>query len=139
MRSTFQNTASIFSITWIFTMVTLGFATALPKTLFKGLTQCGIPSAAARTAAQLPPTGALFAAFLGYNPMTVLLPPAVLHNSSAATQTKILGTTFFPGLIADPFERGLKIAFGISATLALLAAIASLLRGKRYIRDLDHS
>ncbi len=139
MRSTCQNTASIFSISWVFTMVTIGFAATLPITLYKGLTECGIPSAAARTAAQLPPTGALFAAFLGYNPMTVLLPRAVLHNSSAATQSKILGTTFFPGLIGDPFERGLKIAFGISAALALLAAVASLLRGKRYIRDLDHS
>jgi MFS family permease len=138
MRSTCQNTASIFSISWVFTMVTMGFAATLPITLFKGLTQCGIPSAAAKAAAELPPTGALFAAFLGYNPMAVLLPPAVLHNSSAATQNKILSTTFFPGLIGAPFESGLKIAFGISAALALLAAVASLLRGKRYIRDLDH-
>ena len=139
MRSTCQNAASIFSISWVFTMVTVGFAAALPITLFKGLTQCGIPSAAAKAAAELPPTGALFAAFLGYNPMAVLLPPAILHTSSAATQSKVLGTTFFPGLIACPFESGLKIAFGISAALALLAALASLLRGKRYIRDLDHS
>lgn len=38
MRATFQNTANTLSITWIFTMVTIGLAAHLPTTLYQGLT-----------------------------------------------------------------------------------------------------
>ncbi len=133
MRATFQNTATTLSITWIFTMVTLGLARNLPGAMSQGLTQVGVPQAIASKVASLPPTAALFAAFLGYNPMGTLLPPAVLQNMAAAAQAEVLGKAFFPNLIAAPFETGLRVAFIISAGLALVAALASLLRGQRYI------
>jgi EmrB/QacA subfamily drug resistance transporter len=133
MRATFQNTANTISITWIFTMVTIGLAAHLPTALFQGLTQAGIPASVARQVANLPPTGALFAAFLGYNPMKTLIPAAALQSLPAASQALLLGKSFFPNLIAGPFDFGLRIAFSISVALAVIAAIASLLRGKRYI------
>jgi MFS family permease len=135
MRATFQNTANTLSITWIFTMVTIGLAAHLPTALYQGLTQAGIPSNVASRVAQLPPTGALFAAFLGYNPMKSMLPAAVLQQLPAASQALLLGKTFFPNLIAAPFDYGLRLAFSISVALALIAALASLLRGKRYIYE----
>jgi MFS family permease len=135
MRATFQNTASTLSITWIFTMVTIGLAAHLPTALFQGLTQAGVPGNVASQVANLPPTGALFAAFLGYNPMKTLLPAAVLQQLPAASQALLLGKTFFPNLIATPFDFGLRIAFSISVALAVIAALASLLRGKRYIYE----
>lgn len=135
MRATFQNTANTLSITWIFTMVTIGLAAHLPAAMFQGLTQAGIPSAVARQVANLPPTGALFAAFLGYNPMKTLLPASALQQLPAASQALLLGKTFFPNLIAAPFDAGLRIAFSISVALVLIAALASLLRGKRYIYE----
>ena len=46
--------------------------------------------------------------------------------------------TFFPNLIAAPFDAGLRIAFSISVALALIAALASLLRGKRYIYEQEN-
>jgi MFS family permease len=137
MRATFQNTASTLSITVIFMMVTAGLAASLPAALYSGLTQAGLPNQAAQTVANLPPTAALFAAFLGYNPLGTLLPPQVLHSLPAASQAQLLGTKFFPSLIAGPFEQGLRIAFSISAVLSVLAALASLLRGKRYIHELE--
>jgi MFS family permease len=137
MRATFQNTATTLSITWIFTMVTLGLARNLPAAMSQGLMQVGIPQAVASKVASLPPTAALFAAFLGYNPMATLLPPAVIQNMSAAAQAEVLGKTFFPNLLAGPFETGLRIAFLISAGLALLAAFASLLRGRRYVHAVE--
>jgi EmrB/QacA subfamily drug resistance transporter len=137
MRSTFQNTANTLSITLIFMMVTAGLAASLPATLYRGLTQAGLPSSAAQGIANLPPTAALFAAFLGYNPLGTLLPPQLLHALPAAAQAQLLGKTFFPSLIAGPFEQGLRIAFSISAGLSVLAALASLLRGKRYIHELE--
>jgi MFS family permease len=133
MRATFQNTANTISITWIFTMVTIGLAAHLPAALFQGLTKAGIPASVATQVANLPPTGALFAAFLGYNPMKTLIPAAALQSLPAASQALLLGKTFFPNLIAAPFDYGLRIAFSISIGLALVAALASLLRGKRYI------
>ncbi len=92
---------------------------------------------AAQGVAHLPPTAALFAAFLGYNPLGTLLPAPLLHALPDAAQAQLLGKTFFPGLLAGPFEQGLRIAFTISAVLSVLAALASLLRGKRYIRELE--
>ena len=135
MRATFQNTANTMSITWIFTMVTIGLASHLPTTMFQGLTQVGVPGGVARQLSNLPPTGALFAAFLGYNPMKALLPASVLAALPAASQALLLSKPFFPGLISAPFDDGLRIAFSISIVLALIAAFASLLRGKRFIYE----
>jgi MFS family permease len=137
MRSTFMNAANTLSITLIFTLVIIGLAQSLPNTLLSGLTQVGVPAAAAQQVANLPPTGALFAAFLGYNPMGTLLPPQVVQAMPAASQALILGKTFFPQLISEPFLQGLRIAFILSTVLSLLAALASLLRGQRVIYGQD--
>jgi EmrB/QacA subfamily drug resistance transporter len=133
MRSTFQNAASLASMGIFFSIVTAGLAAALPTTLFSGLTSAGVPTAVSQQIAHLPPTSALFAAFLGYNPMGTLLPPAVLHALPAANQAHLLGKSFFPNVITSPFLLGLHIAFYLSATICLIAALASVLRGKRYV------
>lgn len=133
MRATFQNTANTLSITLIFTMVTAGLAARLPAALYSGLTQAGLPGYAAQGIAKLPPTAALFAAFLGYNPLGTLLPAQVLQSLAAGARAQLLGKAFFPSLIAGPFEAGLRVAFLISVVLSILAALASLLRGQRVI------
>jgi hypothetical protein len=79
----------------------------------------------------LPPTAALFAAFLGYNPMAQLLPAAIIHQLPLSSQHLILGKVFFPRLIAPAVMSSLRIAFYISTVLSLIAAVASFLRGKR--------
>ena len=133
MRATFQNSATLVSIGLFFSIVTLGLATALPSTLSTGLIENGVPTQAANAIAHLPPTAALFGAFLGYNPIGELLPPAVLHAISPAHRGVLLGKAFFPNLISTPFMDGLHAVFYISAALCLIAAAASLLRGKRVI------
>ncbi len=133
MRATFQNAANTLSITLIFTIVTVGLASRLPTTLYHGLSQAGVPAADASKVAHLPPTGALFATFLGYNPMATLLPKQVLTAMPAANRAEILGKTFFPNLISGPFKSGLAGAFSISVALLLIAGLASLMRGKRVI------
>jgi MFS family permease len=139
MRATFQNTANTLSITLIFTIVTIGLASSLPTTLFQGLTQAGVPAIDAHMVANLPPTSALFAAFLGYNPLGTILPAQILKSLPAATQAELLGKTFFPQLLSVPFKSGLRIAFSISAVLMVIAAFASLLRGKKYTDDRSES
>ena len=133
MRATFQNAASLLSIGVFFSIVTAGLAAALPSSLFNGLSQAGLPAPIATAISHLPPTAALFAAFLGYNPMGTLLPPQALHTLPVASQATLLSKEFFPNLIASPFMVGLHAVFYIAAGMCLVAAIASFFRGKRYI------
>ena len=133
MRATFQNSATLVSIGFFFSIVTLGLASALPSTLSTGLITNGVPPQTATTIAHLPPTAALFGAFLGYNPIGELIPPSVLQAISPTHRAILLGKTFFPNLISAPFMDGLRAVFYISAALCLIAAGASLLRGKRVV------
>ena len=133
MRATFQNSANLVSIGFFFSIVTLGLASALPATLSSGLIKNGVPGGTALAVAHLPPTSALFGAFLGYNPIGELIPPAVLQAISPAHQAVLLGKTFFPTLISTPFMESLHAVFYISAALCLIGAAASLLRGKQVI------
>ncbi len=137
MRATFQNAASLLSIGVFFSIVTAGLAAALPSSLFTGLSHAGLPAPLATAISHLPPTAALFAAFLGYNPMGTLLPPSALHSLPAASQATLLSKQFFPSLIASPFMVGLHAVFYIAAGMCLVAAIASYFRGKRYIHGQD--
>jgi EmrB/QacA subfamily drug resistance transporter len=137
MRATFQNAASLASIGIFFSIVIAVLAATLPTTLFNGLTAASVPGVDANTIAHLPPTSALFAAFLGYNPMQQLLPTHTLSTLSAANQAHLLGKSFFPNLISSPFSQGIHGAFYLSAALCIVAALASLLRGNRYIYEQD--
>ena len=133
MIGTFQNAGMMASIAFFFSVLTIGLASTLPTVMYAGLTAHGLPAAVARHIAALPPIGVLFAAFLGYNPMQSLIPVAVVGHLSLHTQAVLFGKSFFPHLILPAFVSSLRLAFDISAGLALIAAIASLLRGKRYI------
>ena len=84
----------------------------------------------ATKASHLPPVGSLFAAFLGYNPMQVLLGPD-LHLPHA-TASYLTSRQFFPHLIAPAFHKGLTEAFAFAAAVCLLGAVASLFRGGKY-------
>ena len=137
MRATFQNVAMSLSMTLIFTLVIAGLSAGLPGALFGHLTAAGVPPDAASQVSGVSPIGALFAAFLGYNPMASLLPPSMLAALPDATRSTILGTSFFPQLLSGPFHDGLQIAFSVCVVLSLGAAAASWLRGPRYIHDYD--
>jgi EmrB/QacA subfamily drug resistance transporter len=131
MRATFMNGASVISMAMFFSIVTAGLASSLPSTLSSGLLQAGLPAAVANGVAKLPPIAALFAAFLGYNPMQNLLPPAVLQQLPAAARANMLGHSFFPNLISSPFMDGMRLAFYMAAAVCVIAAVASLVRGQR--------
>ncbi len=130
MRATFMNAASVISMTMFFSIVTAGLANSLPSTLSHGLLNAGLPAAVANGVASLPPIAALFAAFLGYNPMQTLLGP-VLHQLPATAQNTLLGHSFFPNLISSPFMDGMRMAFYMAAVVCVIAAVASTIRGKR--------
>lgn len=130
MRATFQNSGTAVSIGVFFSLMIAGLAGSLPHTLSGALQQQGVPAHIATQVAGLPPVSSLFAAQLGVNPVGHLLQPTgALTHLTAAQQQALTGREFFPSLIAGPFHSGLIIVFAFGAALALLAAIASFLRG----------
>jgi MFS family permease len=136
MSATFQNSAMVLSIGIFFSLIILGLASSLPSSLFHGLTAQGLPAADASRLAALPPVSIMFAALLGYNPIRTLLGPA-LSKLPAGHAAYLTGHSFFPSLISGPFSSGLHIAFDFAIAACLIAAFASLLRGKKYVHDLD--
>ncbi len=134
MRSTFQNSGTALSIGVFFSLMIIGLSSSLPQTLTRGLTRHGVPPGVAHHIATLPPVSSLFAAILGVNPVQHLLASAgVLSRLPAAAQQILTGRQFFPSLIAGPVHDGLTVVFGVAAGLAVIAGLASLLRGGRYV------
>jgi hypothetical protein len=131
MSATFQNSAMVLSIGIFFTLIIVGLSSRLPSAMYSGLTAQGVPAAVASRVSHLPPTGALFAALLGYNPMGSLLGPA-LHNLPAGKAAYLTGRGFFPDLISGPFHAGLVTAFAFALAACIVAAVASWLRGGKY-------
>jgi MFS family permease len=128
MLNTFQNSASVLSIGFFFTVITLGLSATLPKSLLTGLTHQGVPLAQATAISHIPAIGSLFSAFLGINPIQTLLGPQVLALPGVHDQV-LLGHSFFPSLIESPFANGLHMAFLVAAGLCFLGAVFSWLRG----------
>ena len=135
MRTTFQNSAMVLSIGVFFSLMIAGLAASLPATLYRGLTQNGVPAAVAAQISHLPPVASLFAALLGYNPMASLLPASVLHALPPGRAAVLTGKAFFPQLISTPLQQGLAIVFVAAAIMAVVAALASWMRGGRYVHD----
>ena len=129
MLNTFQNSASVLSIGFFFTVITLGLTVRLPHALLRGLSSQGVPAAQSAALSHLPPIGSLFAAFLGINPIRQLLGPTGVLGHAGVHTAHLLSRGFFPGLISAPFAHGLRLAFLLAAALCFLAAVFSWLRG----------
>ena len=135
MRSTLQNSGATIGLSLLFTITLVALSGSLPHSVNAALVSAGAPQLTS-VFDQIPPTTALFAAFLGYNPMqTVLsqLPSSMTGSLSSQTRTVLTGMTWFPHAIAPAFMSSLNVAFYFNVGLALLAAAASALRGKKYV------
>jgi EmrB/QacA subfamily drug resistance transporter len=139
MAGTVQNAGTSLSIGLFFSLLIAGLATALPKELYSGLTAHGVPDAAAQKISELPPVGSVFASFLGYNPIQSLLgPTGILDKLPAADAAALTGKSFFPQLIQEAFHSGLVVVFSAAAVMTLVAAVASLVRGKKFVHADPH-
>ncbi|WP_406213814.1 MFS transporter [Streptomyces decoyicus] len=135
ISTTFQNSAMVLSIGIFFSLMIAGLAGSLPRALTSGLTAQGVPAPDAAKVAALPPVGVLFASLLGYNPVRTLLGPQVLGHLPPGHAAYLTGREFFPQLISQPFSDGLAVAFDFAIAACLIAAVASLLRGGRYVHE----
>ena len=135
MRATLQNVGQTMSIAIFFTIVLAGLSNSLPGAISSALATSGVPSAiASRFVSGITPTGALFATFLGYNPITAGLTPQLASSIPQNALTNLQNPTFFPNAIAPAFMSALRLTFYIGAGISLIAAVASALRGKHVVK-----
>jgi MFS family permease len=137
MRGTFFNSGSSLSIGVFFSLMIAGLAAKLPTTLTNGLQAHGVADQAAQAAGQMPPVASLFASFLGFNPIQTILgqlQSAGLPLGHPDLHT-LTGKQFFPQLMSEPFHHGLIVVFGAAAVMCVLAALASLLAGGKYVHQ----
>ena len=136
MRATLQNCGQTISQGIFFAIIIISLSVTLPGALSSAVTIAGAPAQVGQVFASTPASGALFGAFLGYNPVgTILLglPHALVSSIPATTYTYITGTVFFPTAISSPFMGALREAFYMGALMCFVAAVCSALRGKKYV------
>ncbi len=140
MRSTLMNTGTSIGTSILFTTVILTLSGSLPGYFASAAAAAGAPQLGTAVFEKIAPTSALFAAFLGYNPMQTILaslPPSLISGLSASTIATLTGTSWFPNAFAPAFMASLRVAIYLNAALAFVAACASVVRGKRYIYGLE--
>ena len=137
MMYTIMNTAFTASMAIFFTIVIIGITQRFPGAMTTSLANIGA-SQLAPILTNLPPTGALFSAFLGFNPVTAILsslPAPLIAMIPHSTFNTLTGTTWFPDTLANAFLPSLKTSFYIGAVLSIIAAILSALRGAKYVHE----
>ena len=139
MRATCQMLGMPLSIGIFFSLMVAGLTTHVPGAMFGGLTAQHVPAQVATPLSHMPPTGYLFAAFLGFNPLKELLGPHVLGALPLANAHALVSKAFFPSLIAAPFKDGIVYVLVFEAVMCLVAALASWMRGGKFVHEEAHA
>ncbi len=139
MLATLQNAGQQMSLALFFTVVIFGLASGLGGTVPGALGAAGVPPGDAGILSQAisaNPTGALFGAFLGENPMQQLLQSLSgipgWQPLSPSVQATLLQPHFFASVVAPGFGTSIAGAFEAAGSLMAVAAVLSALRGKPY-------
>ena len=142
MRATIQNSAMMISQALFFTIIIVSLSGSLPSALSTAVTNAGASAQLAHIFSSTPASGALFGAFLGYNPVATMLqglPASLVSTIPKATLVYITGPKFFPTAISGPFMTALREAFIIGAIMCAIAAVCSALRGGKYVNESQKS
>ncbi len=133
MRSTLQNCGQTISQAIFFAIIIISLNATLPTALSTAVSNTGASPQIASAFSHTPAAGALFGAFLGYNPIGTMLKGmgSIAAGLPQSTLTTLTSQTFFPNAIASPFMTALTTAFVFAAILCFLAAVFSGLRGKK--------
>ena len=135
MMYTIMNTSFTASMAIFFTIVIIGITQRFPEAMTTSLANIGA-SQLAPILSNLPPTAALFSAFLGSNPVNAVLsalPAPLVAMIPHSTFNTLTGTTWFPDTLANAFLPSLKTSLYIGAVLSAIAALLSALRGAKYV------
>ncbi|MEN6609751.1 MAG: MFS transporter [Methanoregulaceae archaeon] len=139
MMSTLMNSGFVVSMGMFFTIIVVGLTHEFPRAVSSALASAGTPQLIPAMST-IPPTGALFAAFLGYNPVQAILSgiePALLAGIAPATVAILTGVTWFPTTLAQAFMPSLHLSFYLGAGLSFVAALFCAMRGVKYVYGAD--
>ena len=140
MLATLQNAGQQMSLAIFFTIIIVGLASGLGPGASSILAGAGVPPGDTVILSQLigaNPTGALFGAFLGQNPLSTILAlapsiPGWVPLSPSVTSS-LLAPHFFAAAVSTGFGSAISGAFVVAGSLTLVAALVSSLRGGRYV------
>ena len=131
MRMTFNNIGATISMAIFFSITITVFSQQVPEAMYNALINI-LPQSIAIYLSKLPPSGLLFATFLGMDPLQAIKNSSLLPSSAL----KVLSSpTFLPSIIGPPFINGLRISIYISIILITIGTVFSALRGKKYVLE----
>jgi MFS family permease len=139
MITTVIMTAFTASMAMFFTIVIVGITQKFPGAMTSSLASIGAVQLAP-VLSSIPPTGALFSAFLGFNPVSTILsalPTQFVSSIPQGTLTILTGTTWFPQTLAEAFMPALRMSFYIGAAFCAIGAVLSGLRGANYVHKMQ--
>jgi len=137
MRAMVLNAGMTASTAIFFTIVIASLSQNLGPALLAGSSQAGLPPDLAQRIAALPPGAAVFAAMLGYDPVSHLIPASMLAALPPGIADRVTDPHFFAGLLAQPFVTGIRVALVACVAMSVLAGVASALRGKDRSQQLN--
>ena len=129
VRSMVLNAGMTASTAIFFTIVIASLSQNLGPALQAGATQAGLPLPLAHGIASLPPGAAIFAAMLGYDPISHLIPASALAALPPALAGRVSDPHFFAGLLAQPFVTGIRVALMACVAMCIVAGMTSAMRG----------
>ncbi len=141
MMTTLRNAGQTASMGMFFTIVIVALAAGMGASFTNALSSLGVSNAAyyGSILGKEPPTIALFSAFLGENPMQTIISASPILASGLHSYTSVLyGKYWFPSALAPAFMGALRDAFYVGMSLSFVAAVVSLLRGKKYVDEGAH-
>jgi MFS family permease len=140
MLATLQNAGQQVSLAIFFTIIIVGLSSGLSGSVGGALSaaQVGPPDSTILThVIATNPTGALFGAFLGVNPMNTLIQGASTIPGWVPLNSQVQGTLvaphFFAQAIEPAFKSALSEAFLFAGAITGLSAVISALRGERFV------
>ncbi len=137
MMTTLRNAGQTASMGMFFTIVIIALSTGMGSSFTSALSSIGVSNASlyGSVLGKVPPTIALFSAFLGENPMATIIAalPASMQSGLAPYMATLTGKTWFPMALAPAFMGALRDAFYVGMALSFVAAAVSLLRGRKYV------
>ena len=134
MRSMVLNAGMTASTAIFFTIVIASLSQNLGPALNAGAVNAGLPAPLAQGIASLPPGAAIFAAMLGYDPISHLIPASALASLPPALAARVSDPHFFAGLLAQPFVTGIRVALLACVAMCIIAGVTSALRGSERSR-----
>ncbi len=129
MRAMVLNAGMTASTAIFFTIVIASLSQSLGPALLAGTGQAGLPPDLAERIAALPPGAAVFAAMLGYDPISHLIPASLLASLPPGVAPRVTAPHSFASLLAQPFVTGIRVALVACVAMSVLAGVASALRG----------